>query len=177
LLAAGVPERAIVSPPEAAGRFDSEALWAELAPRRDWRDQRVWIVRGEGGRNWLSDELAAVGAHVRHVTAYRRAAPRWDAAERAVLDRALAEPQRHVWLFSSSEAVGHWPQGLNAGAHRAVATHARIAEAARRQGMDQVRLAPPQVSAIADAVRAFGQLPAGDPPSPTAPAPRSADGS
>lgn len=156
LRAAGVPEASIVAPPADGGRFDSEALWAELAPRRDWRGARVQIVRGVGGRDWLADTLRAAGAAVRFVEAYRRSAPVPDPAGRAVLAEALAAPAHHAWLFSSSEAVGHLPAlapGADWAAARALATHPRIAEAARALGCGRVDLVSPSPEAVAAALR------------------------
>jgi len=153
LRAAGVPEAAIVAPPADGGRFDSEALWAELAARRDWRGARVQIVRGVGGRDWLADTLRAAGAAVLLVEAYRRSAPVPDAAGRAVLAEALAAPGNHVWLFSSSEAVGHLPMlapGADWAGARALATHPRIAEAARALGCGRVGLVLPSPEAVVE---------------------------
>ncbi len=150
---AGVPEACIVSPPVAQGQFDSEALWALLRGRRDWRGARALIVRGEGGREWLADTLRAQGAQPRFVEAYRRATPQLDAGARALLAAALAEPAGHLWLFSSSEAVRQLPAlapDADWSASRALATHPRIAEAARALGfarVDEVEVTPEAVAA------------------------------
>lgn len=157
LRAAGVPEPQIAEP--APGMpFETESLWAVLSGL-DWRGQRVLVVRGEGGRDWLAETLRAAGAEVVFLAAYRRAAPQPDAAGRRVLAQALARPQDHVWLFSSSEAVGHLgalAAGADWSASRAWASHPRIAQAAQRAGFGEVGLVGPQVQAVADAV-------AGDP--------------
>jgi len=146
LLAAGVPATSIDAPPDDAARFDSEALWSRLAAR-NWAGARVLVVRGEGGRDWLGDRLAEGGATVEWLTAYRRIAPVLDPAERARLRAALDAPAEHVWLFSSSEAIGHLPHVARAevadatppwSASCAVATHPRIAESARRLGFGRV---------------------------------------
>lgn len=60
------------------GQADSEGLLAAPA-LQTVRGQRVLIVRGEGGRPLLGDELAARGAEVRYAEVYRRAAPASDA--------------------------------------------------------------------------------------------------
>jgi uroporphyrinogen-III synthase len=142
---AGVPAACIVTPPAEQGRFDSEALWLQLRGRRAWAGARALIVRGEGGRDWLADTLRQHGADMHFVEAYRRTAPVLDAAGSALLAQALAQPSRHLWLFSSSEAVRHLP-GLAAradgpadwSASSAVATHERIVQAARDIGFGQV---------------------------------------
>lgn len=155
LRAAGVPARVLVSPPEADGQFDSEALWCCLQPLRDWQGASALIVRGEGGRDWLAETLRAQGAAVDFVEAYRRAAPVLDAAAQATLAQALCQPEAHVWLFSSSEASGHlrhlapeadWSRA------RALATHPRIAASARALGFGDVRQILPSAAAVAEAL-------------------------
>ena len=70
---------------------------------------------------------------------YRRARPVLDTAQLALARAAALDGS--VWLFSSSEAVHNLQDGLPGqdwrGA-RAIATHARIAEAASRAGFGQV---------------------------------------
>lgn len=152
LRAAGVPAAQIVAPPPEAPSFDSEALWPLLQARRDWAGTRVLVVRGEGGgRDWLADAWRAAGAQVQAVAAYRREAPALAPAQRQALARALATPARHCWLFSSSEALGHLPDvapGVDWSAAQALATHARIAEAARRLGFGRVGLVAPSPNAV-----------------------------
>lgn len=156
LLGAGVPEAAVLTPPEAAGQFDSEALWAVLRERLPAPDAEVLIVRGEGGRDWLAGTLRQHGAQVHFVEAYRRTVPVPDAAGRSALRRALAQPASCCWLFSSSEAVGHLP-GLAPGADwagaSALASHPRIAEAALRIGFGRVVQVLPSPEAVAQALR------------------------
>ena len=152
LEAAGVPRSCIVCPEPSAPRFDSEALWDLLRERRDWSGAAVLIVRGQGGREWLADTLRASAACVEFVEAYRRSEPRLDDRGRELLDAALARPGEHVWLFSSSEAVRQLPAlapGADWSASQAVATHARIAEAARALGfgaVEELAPAPPDIA-------------------------------
>lgn len=160
----GIGSERIDAPPRDAAQFDSEHLWpvvaAQLAP-----GCRVLVVRGasdggeggsEGGlpgkgREWLIERCRAAGAEVQACVAYQR--------ERVVpvgadLDRlrALAGDD-HVWVLSSSEALqslqGLWPAGARA---VALATHPRIAQAARDLGFAEVITARP---ALADVVRAL----------------------
>ncbi|KPF55965.1 uroporphyrinogen-III synthase [beta proteobacterium AAP51] len=158
LRTAGVPASGVVQPAEEAASFDSEALWALLAGE-PWAGRRVLVVRGEQGRNWLADTLRAAGAEVGFVVAYRRHCPVPDAAGQALLAAARADPAAHLWVFSSSEAVGHlrslapqadWSQAL------ALASHPRIAQAAQGLGFGQVQLvAVPTPAAVAEAARAL----------------------
>lgn len=150
LRAAGVPDAAIVEPPADAEQFDSEALWRRLETRA-WRGERVLIVRGDGGRDWLADRLRQRGVEVSFVQAYRRMLPPLDVAQRVLLAAALAEPARHWWLFSSSQAVEHLRQlapqsGWSSGC--ALATHPRIAATLRTLGFGTVLSVRPTVDAV-----------------------------
>jgi uroporphyrinogen-III synthase len=155
---AGIAPGCLVEPPADAPAFDSEALWAQLASR-EWAGRRVFIVRGEEGRDWLAQTLRERGADVGFVAAYRRLPPRVDAAGRALIGAARAAPAAHLWLFSSSEAVAQLQALAPAAdwsAARAVASHPRIAEAVRAAGFGQVLLLPPRPEAVAALVHAGG---------------------
>ena len=146
----GVPSASLVAPAADAPQFDSEALWALLAPM-PWRDRGVLIVRGDGGRDWLADTLRAQGAQVTPLCAYHRVAPSFTAAQRSQLGAALAQPAAHVWLFSSSEAIAALvaaAPGTAWAAARAIATHPRIADTARDAGFGEVKLARPELEAV-----------------------------
>ena len=152
LVAAGVPAGQVLQPPADSANFDSEALWA-LLDGEHWAGRQVLVVRGEEGRDWLAETLRERGAQVDFVAAYRRLAPQPDAEGVALLKRAQAEPAVHLWVFSSSEAVGHlrvlapaadWREA------RALASHPRIAHVAREVGFGQVLLLPaPTPAAVA----------------------------
>ena len=155
LLHGGVPAEAVAAPPADAPQFDSEALW-QVLEHEDWHGARVLVVRGGdgaagSGREWLADTLRGRGAQVDFVAAYSRTAPAWDAAADALLRRAVLSPGEHLWLFSSSEAIGHLlarlaelQLGLPGSAWSACATHARIAQAAQAAGFGRVlSCAPP----------------------------------
>jgi uroporphyrinogen-III synthase len=149
---AGVPEGCIVAPPADAPRFDSEALWA-VCRDASWAGREAWIVRGNGGRDWFARTLAEAGATVHVVAAYERAEVTWGDAERGRCTRALAEPSRWLWLFSSSEAIERLAvacPGADWSASRALATHPRIAETARAAGfalVEEVGVSPEAVAA------------------------------
>lgn len=162
LLDAGVPAAQISTPGmlEAAyaGPFDSEALWQTLAGRA-WAGRQALIVRGQGGRDWLADVLRQRGAGVQFVQAYRRTRAVLDASARGRLQAALGAPASYLWLLSSSEALGHLPAlappGQAWAAHQALATHGRIAAAARALGMGRVGLCDPRPDAVAQALRTW----------------------
>ena len=158
LLALGVPAARIIEPAADAPQFDSESLWLQLA-RHDWHDASVLVVRGDGGRDWLADTLREHGAQVAHVAAYRRALPELDAHARALLASALDAPARHVWLFSSSEAVANLaalaPAQTDWQAGRAIGTHPRIVAKARQQGFGDVAAARPSLAAVVACIQSF----------------------
>lgn len=142
---AGWPAGRIDAPAPDAGQFDSEALWACVAGQVQ-AGARVLIVRGAdaagrlAGRDWLARQLAAAGAVVDQVAAYRRAPAHLDASQQA---RALAAAgDGSLWLFSSRESVDNLAQalpGVDWRAARALVTHPRIAEAARRHGFGHIQ--------------------------------------
>ena len=154
LAARGVPAGQIVQPSADAASLDSEHLWAELSPRRDWAGARVMLLRGDGGREWLAERLAEAGAQVEAVTVYHRSGPRFTAGEQQLLAQVLAAPGGYAWLFSSAEAVGHLADRGMSG-HRAIATHPRIADAVRAAGFSPVVLARPAPEAVTQALRAL----------------------
>jgi uroporphyrinogen-III synthase len=149
LQACGVPPDHIAQP--APGEpSESEALWRQVAAQ-GWGGRRVLIVRGEDGRNWLAQQFEQAGAAVEFLVAYQRRPPVLDEPSARLLAAALDDPQGHVWVFSSSEAVAHL-QALRPlakwHASRAVATHPRIAAAARSAGFAQVLEVPPELEAL-----------------------------
>lgn len=155
LLAAGVPDRSVDAPAPDAAQFDSEALWLQVQDQLGGGD-RLLLVRGSDaqgrsqGRDWITQRLQARGAEVDAVVAYARLEPRWTAEETQLARRATGDGS--LWLFSSSEAVAQLGRLLPQAdwhAARALATHPRIAEAARALGFGEVREARP---AFADVV-------------------------
>jgi len=84
--------------------------------------------------------------------------PRWDAAERRVLDDALAAPERHLWLFSSSEGIDHLVQAVPHAAWsgaRAIATHPRIAQRASERGFGAVHACRPTLDAVVACIQSL----------------------
>jgi uroporphyrinogen-III synthase len=161
---AGVPASHIDCPPETAAQFDSETLWQHV--RHQVRAQHsVLIVRGSDGtdesaagqgRDWLGQQLQALGVQVQWLAAYVRCVPEWNEAQRQLAQAASHDGS--VWLFSSSQALTHlvqrmprwrWDQAL------ALATHPRIAQAAQDLGFARVRQVRP---VLADVVASLESL-------------------
>jgi uroporphyrinogen-III synthase len=112
---------------------DSEALLAVL---NDVRDKRVLILRGEGGREWLGETLAARGAKVEYAPCYRRVRPRSDAASLPEVDAVTA---------SSADGLDNLLEMLGERARDVpwFVPHARVAEHASARGLRKVIVAGP----------------------------------
>ena len=165
LLAEGVPAQQIDGPAPDAAQFDSQALWATVGAR-DWQGRRVLIVRGQtmsgqrgeptnaaaSGRDWIARQWRAAGATVDFLPVYVRRAPQLSAAMQQRARAACSD--RSVWLLSSSEAVDNLVAlgGMDLSRARAVATHPRIADAARAAGWGVVAESRPQLEDITEAL-------------------------
>lgn len=157
LLRAGVPASHITAPPADAPQFDSEALWP-LVAGRIVPGARVLVVRGAdaagrstqgAGRDWFARQVAAAGGAVDFVASYQRCRPQLDAVQLQLARAAAGDGS--VWLFSSSEAVLNLQASLpqqDWSVARAVATHARIAQAARTAGFALVRESRPALADV-----------------------------
>lgn len=166
LLQAGVPAECIDAPPPDAPQFDSEALWQRVATQIS-SPARVLIVRGADaqaggstqglGRDWLAQRIRAAGGTVDFVASYRRGPPQLDEAQLQLAQAAAQDGS--VWLFSSSEALHNLQTLLpqqDWRAARVVATHARIAAAAREMGFGQVRESRPALADVMASVESTG---------------------
>ena len=170
LVAAGVPVGQIDSPPLDAAQFDSKALWRVMG-QRDWRAKKVLVVRGQSdaaaegsangnsvGRDWLAQQWRTHGARVEFLQVYQRRAPHLTAAQLDMARSASADGS--VWLFSSSEAIANLRQQpalqtVNWSQSRAIATHPRIAQAARLAGWGVVQESRPALADITGALRSI----------------------
>ena len=170
LLAQSVPSDLIDSPAADAVQFDSEALW-NIVKHQVKPGDKVLIVRGstpntkdaEGvamnGRPWLADQLTAAGVQVDVVVSYQRSAPVFDVSELALMAQAATD--QSVWLLSSSEAVANLAAHLkeipelNLSQARAIATHPRIAQAARDAGFGVVYESRPLLADVAASIESL----------------------
>jgi uroporphyrinogen-III synthase len=126
------------------GQADSEALLA-LAPLQDMRGKRVLVFRGQGGREWLRQQLETRGAAVCYAECYRRTRPS-DADVAGLMSRW---EQKHIdaVLLTSIEGLSNFFAMLPVqGAEYLRATpvfvpHPRIAQAAQELGVRTVRVA------------------------------------
>lgn len=164
LLRLGVASQRIDAPAADAGQFDSEALW-QLVGSRVRPGQRVLIVRGAdaedgadsaqgSGREWFAQRVAAVGAQPEFVVAYRRSAPEFSSTERELACQAASDGS--VWLFSSAQALANLQAALPGQSWlraRALATHPRIASAAKIAGFGVVCESRPTLAEVVAALK------------------------
>jgi len=94
----------VLCPPPDAPTHDSEALWRVLCDRSD-QFERVLIVRGTQGRDWLADQLTACGAQVRRHAAYERQPADWPAAALQQLHQWAHQGAKATWLLTSGEGM------------------------------------------------------------------------
>jgi uroporphyrinogen-III synthase len=141
-----------------AGQGDSEAL-AALPELRDLRGKSAVIFRGEGGREWLREELEMRGALVEYAECYRRAPPA--APELGAL---LARWQRggiDAVSLTSGEGLGNLfallgPTGKNYLRSTPVfVSHPRLAAMARELGVREVVLTGPGEDAVVAGMAEF----------------------
>ncbi len=165
LLRASVPEARIDAPAADAAQFDSEALW-QIVGKGVGTGTLVLIVRGGdaadgagsqgAGRDWFARHVSEAGGRVDFVVSYQRLRPQLDAGQ---LQRAQnAARDGTVWLFSSSEAIHNLRAALpqqDWTAARAVATHPRIAQAAREAGFAVVHESRPALADVCASIESF----------------------
>lgn len=126
----------VIAPP---GQADSEALLA-LPDLQAVAGKRVVIFRGEDGRELMAQTLAQRGASLEYAQCYRRAKPNAD------ITPLLREHEQQTFaaiVLTSRESLANLREMLGSAwdSFKGIPTfvpHARIAEAARQQGMDCV---------------------------------------
>ncbi len=94
----------ILHPDPLTQNQDSEALWSVLQPLRHCLE-RVLIIRGESGRDWLGAQCEQAGIEVERLALYRRAPAVWEPWQTAQLPEVLASPELCVFLLTSGESV------------------------------------------------------------------------
>lgn len=175
----GMAPQRIDAPAPDSRQYDSEALWRQVGSqvRAGWQ---VLLVRGADhdvgkpsvpaaddrtdaqhgakgqGRDWLATQLAQAGSQLQYVVAYWRAAPPAQRIGQALQDNGIGDDA--LWLFTSGQAVSHLQTSLpdhDWSRSRAIASHARIAAAARAAGFGVVRESRP---ALADMVASIKSL-------------------
>lgn len=155
----------LIHPPASHPYQDSEALWALLAPQLD-QFEHVLLVRGQQGREWLSQQLFEHHKVLTRCSIYERVPALWNTESAIQLQRDLVKPQTVTFLLTSSESTqaiyenivrlglkSAWKQA------RFVAIHPRIAEKLQQlsgfsaqQMQHQVQLCAPSQTAMQEAL-------------------------
>lgn len=139
-------------------RYDSEAVLALPAlATAQVQGRRVLILRGNGGRELLSETLQARGATVSRVSCYQRSAPsdatllrsRLRAGQLDALTLSSSEGLRYLWAMLDAE------ERLRLSALPLFVPHARIGEEATALGLSRVMLTEPADTGIVSALLAF----------------------
>lgn len=176
LIEAGVSEHFIDAPSVDSAQFDSEALWARVSTTVG-PGMKVLLVRGAteheagnsqpkglldfdsrqgAGRDWLATRLGEQGVAVEWVAVYQRQLPQFSLQQEASIRASSHDAS--VWLFSSSEAVENLTNqfaDLQWSTARAVATHPRIAQTARKAGFGVVYESRPTLEAVVASIESM----------------------
>jgi uroporphyrinogen-III synthase len=150
----------IDAPDARVAQWDSEALWQRVAGQIK-PGSKVLILRGtdvgtpSASRDWLAEQVRAAGGAVKFAAVYERRAPQFNAAQLAWAQQAAVDGS--VWVLSSSQAVTHLPAIAGGWQQaRCIATHERIAQAARARGFAVVCTSRPTME---DVVRSIKSMP------------------
>ena len=90
--------------PEGAVSQDSEALWPLILAQQSL-PRTVLILRGQDGREWLSEKLLALGVAVTVQQTYQREVASWPEPLCTSLREFAAEGKRAVWLLTSGHGI------------------------------------------------------------------------
>lgn len=99
----GVSPEAVLHPEGVDSLQDSEALWAVLEPRLA-QLERVLIVRGHSGREWLGQQLENHGIQVQRLAIYQRSPAKWSVQQGRQIRGSLQAGRLAVLLSSSQSA-------------------------------------------------------------------------
>lgn len=176
LIQAGVSEHFIDAPSADSAQFDSEALWARVSSTVR-PGMKVLLVRGSteretgnpqplgaldsdwrlgAGRDWLATRLGEQGVVVEWVAVYQRQQPQFSPQQEASIRGSTDDVS--IWLFSSSEAVENLISqfaDLQWSKARAVTTHPRIAQTARKAGFGVVYESRPTLEAVVASIESI----------------------
>ena len=90
--------------PEGAASQDSEALWP-LILSQPVLPRTVLILRGQDGREWLTEKLLALGIAVTVRQTYQREVASWPEPLCASLRKLVSEDRKAVWLLTSGHGI------------------------------------------------------------------------
>ncbi len=155
----GVAWGQIDAPDARAAQWDSEALWQRVAGRI-LPGKTVLILRGtdvgtpSASRDWLAEQVRAAGGAVEFAAVYERRKPQFSDEQLAWAQQAAEDGS--VWVLSSSQALTHLPVIDGGWQHaRCIATHERIAQAARAQGFAVVCTSRPTMEEVVRSIKSM----------------------
>ena len=90
--------------PEGAASQDSEALWPLILAQQSL-PRTVLILRGQDGREWLSEKLLALGVAVTVQQTYQREVASWPDPLCVSLRELATEGRPAVWLLTSAHGI------------------------------------------------------------------------
>lgn len=148
----------IIYPEGDAEHSGSEALFALVKKQRV--PARVLIARGQTGREWLSDQLIALGADVEKMAAYVRVPLELTGEQTTMLARAVAGPSPIVYI-TSSDSVATLMHAMRVvpGAREwftrgaAVTIHPRCADRLREAGFSRIEIVGTDDERVKNAVK------------------------
>lgn len=161
LIRHGLVKESILVP--AQDESDSEGLWKVLQTTiSDWSRESVLIIKGEGGRETLIEQLRSVGAALEILSIYSRApldlaSPLWQSC-------AELDPQHTLWTLTSSEAARHLGERckevnriprLTIENSSALCSHTNIAHAAEQIGFKNISVCEPRDESISQSAAAW----------------------
>jgi uroporphyrinogen-III synthase len=154
LIRHGLAKESILVP--AQDKSDSEGLWKILQTNiTDWSNESVLMIKGEGGREALIEQLRSVGAALEVLSIYARvpldlASPLWQSC-------AELDPRHTLWTLTSSEAVRHLGERckevsriprITIESSSALCSHANLANAAQQIGFKNISVCEPRDESI-----------------------------
>ena len=161
--AAALRRHGIVDAIVPSGNADSESLLAALQ-LNDLHGKRVLILRGEGGRELLAEQLRLRGAAVTYAECYRRVRASTD--PEAIIAR-WKRGGLHAVTVMSGETLDNLQAMLESHGRQLLRTtplfvpHASIAERAGRIGITEVVVTPPGDEGMVRGLRAWFSLGSG----------------
>lgn len=90
--------------PDAGQNQDSESLWSVIC-QLPQMPQRVLIVRGQNGRDWLAGQFSLLGIEVQFHVAYCREITTWSSDQLRLFERWALEDEYPVWLLTSPHGI------------------------------------------------------------------------
>lgn len=94
----------LIHPPASDPYQDSEALWQLLQPRLNEFNQ-ILLVRGQQGREWLSEQLLKANKVLSRCCIYERSPTIWQNEAIEKLRFALKKTESVIFLLTSSEST------------------------------------------------------------------------